>query len=551
MALLLLLLQAGAQNSFYPQNLFPFKGNNEKYGFTDQDGKILVLPKYDEATAPADGMSLVKLNGKYGYIDETGKEVIPAQYDHAYSFSEERAAVKKGDKWGFINKAGKVMTDFAYGFVYSFSEGLAAVQGKSGYGYIDINGKKVIPFEFDEAYSFSGGLAKVLKGKTIYDKQGFIDKKGKLVVPYQYDHDFYTYSAWEGARNFDNGLCYVSKNFSKGYINTSGQEVIPCRYSRLTPFHRGFAAYCQASDNKWGIIDKNGKELTPAIFDKIDLGFVDIGYQLIITAKEDKSAKNYSGYKFGLFSTLSNNNITLPYYDAVGKISGGMISIQLNKKYGFIDSTGRLVIAPKYDYTGDFENGTAVVNLGKTYGIINKAGKEIVPVKYDDLENLSEGMAVVMVDGKAGYADGYGREVITPQYANAGSFTEGIAIVKNTKFGFIDKTGKAITEMKYDDVTPFLNGLALVIVNKKFGVVNKTGKEIVPPIYTEISSNGAYLYFEKDGKWGVMNNSGSIIIPAQFEGFIQAFVNDTAVAVKNGRAVYIDKTGQINGEPYQ
>jgi len=41
------------------------------------------------------------------------------------------------------------------------------------------------------------------------------------------------------------------------------------------------------------------------------------------------------------------------------------------------------------------------------------------------------------------------------------------------------------------------------------------------------------------------------MIPAQFEGFVQTFINNTAVAVKNGRAVYVDKTGKVTGEPIQ
>lgn len=41
------------------------------------------------------------------------------------------------------------------------------------------------------------------------------------------------------------------------------------------------------------------------------------------------------------------------------------------------------------------------------------------------------------------------------------------------------------------------------------------------------------------------------MIPAQFESFVQTFINKKAVAVKNVLAVYVDKTGKVTGEPTQ
>ena len=548
-----LLQLAMAQGSWlYPQNLFPFEGENGKIGFTDAKGKLLILPKYDEAREASEGLAAVKSNGKWGYIDETGKESISPQYEEAGQFHEEKAAVKKSGKYGFINREGREVISFSYENAYGFTEGLAAVCYKGKFGFIDRNGKKVIPFEFDEVSSFSEGLAKVLKGTTIYDKQGFIDKTGKLVVPYQYDHNFYTYgSNWQGPRDFQDGLLYISKNFHKGYIDKRGKEIIPATYGQLTPFHKGWAAYYSETERKWGLLYKNGKEYTPAIFDAVDFSLLDLGYSLIITSNESKNAKNYSGKQYGLFSTAGGQILTLPYYDGIGKVSEGMIQIEVNHKYGYLDSTGRRAIEPKYDFADVFSGGTAVVEVNKKYGIINKAGREILPAKYAGVENFSEGLAVVALAEKVGYADLSGREVIPAQYADAFPFAEGIGVIKNTKYGFIDKNGKALTDQKYDKVTYFRNGISIVTIGDKTGVVNKTGAEIVPPSYKQITSIDGYLFFEKDTKWGVMNNSGVVIIPASVDSFIQAFIGDTAVAIKNGRAVYIDKTGKVTGEVYQ
>ncbi len=54
----------------YPQTLFSFEGENGKIGFTDAKGKLIVLPRYEEADEQSEGLVGVKLNGKWGFIDE-------------------------------------------------------------------------------------------------------------------------------------------------------------------------------------------------------------------------------------------------------------------------------------------------------------------------------------------------------------------------------------------------------------------------------------------------------------------------------------------------
>ncbi|MDR0931322.1 MAG: WG repeat-containing protein [Clostridiales bacterium] len=46
----------------------------------------------------------VKLNGKWGFIDENGKVIIDYQFEDAVSYDNTRAFVKLGGKWGIIYK---------------------------------------------------------------------------------------------------------------------------------------------------------------------------------------------------------------------------------------------------------------------------------------------------------------------------------------------------------------------------------------------------------------------------------------------------------------
>ena len=46
-----------------------------------------------------------------------------------------------------------------------------------------------------------------------------------------------------------------------------------------------------------------------------------------------------------------------------------------------------------------------------------------------------------------------------------------------TNWGFINKEGKKITEIKYDNIESFKNGIAVIILNGRKGIIDQEGKE--------------------------------------------------------------------------
>ena len=54
--------------------------------------------------------------------------------------------------------------------------------------------------------------------------------------------------------------------------------------------------------------------------------------------------------------------------------------------------------AKKYDWKGEYYEGLAMVRLDKKYGFIDKTGKEVIPIKYDDASSFSEGLASVSLN---------------------------------------------------------------------------------------------------------------------------------------------------------
>ncbi|HEE9620303.1 TPA: WG repeat-containing protein, partial [Campylobacter coli] len=59
--------------------------------------------------------------------------------------------------------------------------------------------------------------------------------------------------------------------------------------------------------------------------------------------------------------------------------------VELNRKYGFMDKNGKIVIEPKFDSISSFREGLAKVGLNGKYGLIDKSGKIVIEPKFDDI----------------------------------------------------------------------------------------------------------------------------------------------------------------------
>ena len=76
----------------------------DKRGFIDTTGKIVIPLKYDIAYDFIDNLAAVASKGFFGFIDHSGKEIIPLVWQNVRPFYNGLAAVMQNNKWGYINK---------------------------------------------------------------------------------------------------------------------------------------------------------------------------------------------------------------------------------------------------------------------------------------------------------------------------------------------------------------------------------------------------------------------------------------------------------------
>ena len=142
------------------------------------------------------------------------------------------------------------------------------------------------------------------------------------------------------------------------------------------------------------------------------------------------------------------------------------------------------------------------------------------------------------------------------------SFRDNMSLVLNTvtgKFGFVNPKGEIVIPCMYDDVKKFYCGRAAVFEAEtgKWGFINRENKLIVPFIYDfvsnfgydrdgdigfdglayvniGISENGRTLIIT-DGKWGLINTDGEVILPVKY-GDIARPIENMAYIVDGNRA---------------
>ena len=272
---------------------------------------------------------------------------------------------------------------------------------------------------------------------------------------------------------FVEGFAKVGEN-GKGFVNTDGKEIIELKYDGATDFSHGLARV--KIDTLWGFINKTGQEIIPIEFEEVD-GF----YEGMAAVKSKEG--------WGLVDSLGHI-VVKPKYNSTfpPRFYEGLASVQLtdDEMSGFIDKTGKEVIAPMFDGASGFSEGFSSVRKGDMHGFIDKTGKEVIPLKYEQAANFSGGYVAVTLNGKPGYVTRSGKEKLFPQYDNI-FISDGPTLAsKNEKWGYINKKGKVTIPLIYENADSFEGEFGKVKLNGKWGLIDKRGKEIIPPTYDVI-----------------------------------------------------------------
>lgn len=344
-----------------------------------------------------------------------------------------------------VTKVGKL--DLEVEAIDSFSENLARIKIDGKYGYIDKLGNIVIEPQYSSAGKFSEGLASVCTGNGYNDKKcGYIDKNGKTVIDFKY----------ADAEEFSFGYGVVKSGTKDIVIDKNANEILSFTHSYIYNF---------------GPISKN-LFIIPSKDANKGLAVVDKNETVIIDG--------IAGFGINNDGIINVHQV----FDGVGDFWN-------DGKWGYIDDKGKLIIDYQYDYAGSFTDGLAAVVKDGKYGFINKENKYIIEptFKYEnafDTPSFSDGLVVIYEKPTSTVYDTKGKKVFEKNF-HIRAYKNGYAkFIKDDKYGFIDKKGNVVIDNKYQSVSDFNDGLALVFNNYdmdkdtgEFEFVNKDGKKIL------------------------------------------------------------------------
>lgn len=111
------------------------------------------------------------------------------------------------------------------------------------------------------------------------------------------------------------------------------------------------------------------------------------------------------------------------------------------------------------------------------------------------------------------------------KYDWVSSFSNGLALVGietkkgsySYKYGYINKKGVVVAKLQYNAAHDFSENLAAVCKNGKWGYINKKGKTVVKPQYdsAEDFSEGLAAVYIKSKGFGYINKNGKFVIKPQ------------------------------------
>ncbi|MGP1403387.1 MAG: WG repeat-containing protein [Catonella sp.] len=265
--------------------------------------------------------------------------------------------------------------------------------------------------------------------------------------------------------------------------------------------------------------------------------------------------------KYGVMD-YNGKVIVEPKYDEIRLFSEGLAVAIKDGKRGCIDKEGREVIPFKFDLLQNFDNGLAVASKDGKWGCIDKEGREVIPFKFKHLDRLENGfLMVVRSDGRYGYINKRGEEFYiknSEKYDELEKISDNLyRVKKGEKVGIINKKGKVVVPIKYNDVGDFHEGMAKVTQKEEenhetwysYGFVNKKGKEVISADYNSAEDFheglAAVSYGVGHGAaWGFVNKKGKEVIPVKYDG-VNDFHEGLAAVIKYGELGFVNKKGKV------
>lgn len=297
------------------------------------------------------------------------------------------------------------------------------------------------------------------------------------------------------------------KDSKAGVIDINGREIVPIEYDRIF----AYAYYIVVTkDNKEGLFDRSGNKLYDPIYKKIDVdmeeGYIrlyETGYRWKTHYISDNDKIAYAKIEDNdepvMFVTNKNTPITEE------NLANGSVKI-IEPTYQNIKKITLCANDKKYDFLFKKENGK--------YKLMDENFKTLSEEKFDLIDSIGS------IYSKNYLKFHKGEEcIVFDKNINAklrlkandiNILPETNYFLVSTNNGYVpyNLAGKKIQDIVFEDyetpqkVPRFYQGfLIITLIDGKKGVLDNNGELIIPAIYNEISFEIPIITLKKDGKY--------------------------------------------------
>jgi hypothetical protein len=250
---------------------------------------------------------------------------------------------------------------YTYMHILSGTNGFYPVGNSSLWGLIDETGSNKANLLYNFVSQVGDEGVRILAGdeNTLVDGKGVV--RGKLsFVP-------------TAAGIYSEGLIAIKNDKTYGYYDSLGDYKFG-KYLAASNFTNGKAAVSE-KEGTWQIIDKDGKAVSDTTYKDVKLN-ADGSYikKGVMVAKTDDKYKLYDkkGKQIGNFECDDIDVVT----------DDGLIAFKKDGKWGFVNTSGKVVIDAAFDSAKSFSNGLAGVCSGEKWGFIDESGTVVIDYQF-------------------------------------------------------------------------------------------------------------------------------------------------------------------------
>lgn len=330
-----------------------------------------------------------------------GHEIADARFDDIENFKKGYAFARKGDRWGVINTTSRWV-------IPPVGESTAAIKRLDDTVFVvSHSGKRMRGGYKEELYR----LVSAVTGRELC---GDLLKEPTRVAPDRYlvhpaaggvglidgtGRNLLSLPQVAQSEEVSEGWITFHTDERSGLINAAGEWRLEPRYASIESLAEPEGLLRVSDGNRYWLVDTQGKE---------QLGGVDgsplAGIGLVAVDDEEKRETR--------LLDLQGREVTRieGLYAVEGRrASEGLVVFGVSGKYGFIDGQGKRVTGARFDALGPMSNGRAVARQreksGSAMGFIDRSGRFVIAPQFDWAASFADERALVASKGVTRFID--------------------------------------------------------------------------------------------------------------------------------------------------